>query len=197
VTDRVEGRPLDDAELLARARRGDVHAYGELVDRYRQMAFRTAYVITRSSADAEDAAQEAFVKAYYALGRFRDDAPFRPWLLRIVTNEALNRRRSASRREAVALRLADRRPGDAAPSPEAAALEGELRQAVLAAVERLPERDRLVIAYRYFLDLGEAETAYALGVRPGTVKSRLSRALARLRAQIPDPRDERMEAVDG
>jgi RNA polymerase sigma-70 factor (ECF subfamily) len=197
VTDRVEGRPLDDAELLARARRGDVHAYGELVDRYRQMAFRTAYVITRSSADAEDAAQEAFVKAYYALGRFRDDAPFRPWLLRIVTNEALNRRRSASRREAVALRLADRRPGGAPPSPEAAALEGELRQAVLAAVERLPERDRLVIAYRYFLDLGEAETAYALGVRPGTVKSRLSRALARLRAQIPDPRDERMEAVDG
>jgi RNA polymerase sigma factor (sigma-70 family) len=197
VTDRVEGRPLEDAELVPRARRGDVHAYAELVERYRHVAFRTAYLVTRSSADAEDAAQEAFVKAYYALGRFREDAPFRPWLLRIVTNEARNRHRSARRREGLAVRLAEARLGDAAPSPEAAALEDETRRVLLAAVERLPERDRLVIAYRYFLQLSESETAHALGVRSGTVKSRLSRALARLRAQVPDLEDLRMEAIDG
>jgi RNA polymerase sigma factor (sigma-70 family) len=185
MTDRVEGRPLQDVDLARLARDGDVHAYGELVERYREVAFRTAWLITRSTADAEDAAQEAFVKAYYALGRFRAGESFRPWILRIVANEAKNRRRSAGRRERLALRVAgERGQGDAAPSPETAAVEVEQRQDLLAALERLPERDRLVVACRYLLELSEAETAEALGVRPGTVKSRLSRALGRLRTQM-------------
>lgn len=162
-----------------------MRAYGELVERYREVAFRTAWLITRSSADAEDAAQEAFVKAYYALARFRAGEAFRPWILRIVSNEAKNRRRSASRRERLTLRLADDRgSGDAAPSPEAAVLGGERRQALVAGLERLPERERLVVTYRYLLELSEAETAQALGIRPGTVKSRLSRALERLRQEM-------------
>ena len=185
MTDRVEGRPLEDVELARRAMDGDVHAYGELVERYREVAFRTAWLITRSSADAEDAAQEAFVKAYYALARFREGEAFRPWILRIVSNEAKNRRRSAGRRERLALRLADDPgSGDAAPSPEAAVVGLEARQALLAGLEQLPDRDRLVVAYRYLLELSEAETASALGIRPGTVKSRLSRALDRLRRQM-------------
>jgi RNA polymerase sigma-70 factor (ECF subfamily) len=182
----VEGRPLDDAGLIELAQHGDVRAYGELVERYREVAFRTAYLIARNAADAEDAAQDAFVKAYYALDRFRSPEPFRPWILRIVSNEARNRRRSAGRRERLALRLSERRgPGDAAPSPDAAAIADESRATLLAAIETLPERDRLVIGYRYLLDLSEAETAVTLGVRPGTVKSRLSRALERLRAALP------------
>jgi RNA polymerase sigma-70 factor (ECF subfamily) len=182
----VEGRPLEDAELIELAKDGDVRAYGELVERYREVAFRAAYLIARNAADAEDAAQDAFVKAYYALGRFRSSEPFRPWLLRIAANEARNRRRSAGRRDRLALRLMERRgPGDAAPSPDAAAIRGESRAELLAALESLPERDRLVIGCRYLLDLSEAETAAALGVRPGTVKSRLSRALTRLRAALP------------
>jgi RNA polymerase sigma-70 factor (ECF subfamily) len=194
----VEGRPLDDAGLIELAQHGDVRAYGELVERYREVAFRTAYLIARNAADAEDAAQDAFVKAYYALDRFRSPEPFRPWILRIVSNEARNRRRSAGRRERLALRLSERRgPGGAAPSPDAAAIADESRApllaaiadesraTLLAAIETLPERDRLVIGYRYLLDLSEAETAVALGVRPGTVKSRLSRALERLRAALP------------
>ncbi len=185
MTDRVEGRPLEDVELARRARDGDVHAYGELVERYREVAFRTAWLITRSSADAEDAAQDAFVKAYYALARFRKGEAFRPWILRIVSNEAKNRRRSAGRRERLTLRLADDPgSGGAAPSPEAAVLGREARQALLAGLERLPDRDRLVVAYRYLLELSEAETASALGIRPGTVKSRLSRALDRLRSEM-------------
>jgi RNA polymerase sigma-70 factor (ECF subfamily) len=182
----VEGRPLEDAELVELARDGDVRAYGELVERYREVAFRTAYLIARNAADAEDAAQDGFVKAYYALDRFRLGEPFRPWILRIVSNEARNRRRSAGRRERLALRLATHRgPGDAAPSPAVAAMANETRAALLAALESLGERDRLVIGYRYLLELSEAETAAALGVRSGTVKSRLSRALARLRASLP------------
>jgi RNA polymerase sigma-70 factor (ECF subfamily) len=82
---------VDDAGLIELAKDGDVRAYGELVERYREVAFRTAYLIARNAADAEDAAQEAFVKAYYALGRFRAGEPFRPWLLRIAANEARNR----------------------------------------------------------------------------------------------------------
>jgi len=186
----VEGRPLDDAELVERAQDGDVAAFGQLVEHYREAAFRTAWMITRSSADAEDAAQDAFVKAFYALARFRRGEAFRPWILRIVSNEARNRRRSAGRRERLALRAErERGPGDAAPSPEAASLARDDRERLLAALERLPERDRLVIAYRYLLELSEAETAEALGVRTGTVKSRLSRGLERLRAAMEVPAD--------
>jgi RNA polymerase sigma factor (sigma-70 family) len=204
----VEGRPLDrseDDELIERAKHGDVRSYEQLVERYQGIAVRTAYLVTRASQDAEDAAQEAFVKAYYALPRFRDGAPFRPWLLRIVTNEASNRVRSARRRERLALRVAERdRPsGDAAPSPEAAALELERDRVLLDAVARLPRRDQQVIGYRYFLDLSEAEMAQALGVRPGTIKSRLSRAMGRLRRLLgdlgptADPEDRISKANDG
>src|SRR5262245_49410140 len=164
MTDRVEGRPLEDvefarpedAELVERAREGDVSAYGELVERYREVAFRTAWVITRSSADADDAAQDAFVKAFYALGRFRAGEAFRPWILRIVSNEAKNRRRSTGRRERLTVRLErDRGSGGAAPSPETAAIGLERREALLGAIDRLPQREGLVVTYRYLLELSE------------------------------------------
>jgi len=182
----VEGRPLDEQELVEQARGGDARAYEVLVRRYQDLAFRTAWVIA-GGADAEDAAQEGFVKAWYALPRFRAGSPFRPWLLAIVANEARNRRRSGRRQDDLALRVAEDRPsGDAAPSPEAAALAGEQRRLLLAAVSRLAEPDRQVIACRYFLELSEAEMAAALGCRRGTVKSRLSRALGRLRAALAE-----------
>jgi RNA polymerase sigma-70 factor (ECF subfamily) len=187
----VEGRPLDESEVVEQARRGDVAAYESLVRQYQALAFRTAFLITREPGEAEDAAQEAFVKAYFALDSFRPGAPFRPWLLRIVANEATNRRVAAGRRSGLALRANDNRPsGDAAPSPEAAVLVAERRALVLRALEGLREEDRLVIAYRYFLDLSEAEMAAALDCPRGTVKSRLSRALERLRARLADGRGE-------
>jgi RNA polymerase sigma-70 factor (ECF subfamily) len=181
----VVDRPLDEAELVARAQHGDLRAWETIVRRYQGIAFRTAYLLCGSAADAEEASQDGFVKAYRALGRFRRSAPLRPWLLKIVANEARNRRRAAGRREALALRAADQdRPGDAVPSPEAALLAGEERTSLLAAVNALAEEHRLAIACRYFLDLSEEETAAALGVRRGTVKSRLSRALERLRESL-------------
>jgi RNA polymerase sigma-70 factor (ECF subfamily) len=183
----VVGRPRDEAELVARAQRGDEDAYEELVRMHQEIAFRVAYVHTGSAADAEEAAHDGFVKAFRALRRFRRGHPFRPWLLAIVANEARNRRRSAARRQALALRAADQiRPGDAAPSPEAAMLESDRRAQLLEAVGRLSDEHRLVVACRYFLDLSEEETASALGIRRGTVKSRLSRALERLREEAGD-----------
>jgi RNA polymerase sigma factor (sigma-70 family) len=181
-TDTVEDRPLDEQKLVDRAKRGELDAYEEIVRAHQAIAFRTAWVITGSAADAEEAAQDAFVKAHAALPRFRPGAPFRPWLLTIVANEARNRARAAGRRERLALRAREeRRPGGAVPPPEAALLVAERRDELLAALGRLSEADRQAIACRYFLELSEAETAAALGCARGTVKSRLSRALNRLR----------------
>ena len=161
-------------------------AYEELVRRHQEVAVRAAHLIAPDG-DAEDACQEAFVKAYAALGRFRTGSPFRPWLLRIVTNEARNRRRSAVRRTGLALRAAEDRPsGDAAPSPESAVLAHESQAALLKAINGLRDEDREVIGARYLLDMSEAETAEALGLPTGTVKSRTSRALVRLRTVLAE-----------
>jgi RNA polymerase sigma factor (sigma-70 family) len=186
-TNSVGSRPLEDRELIERARGGDVGAYEALVRRYQDVAVRAAYVVV-GAGEAEDAAQEAFVKAYRALGRFRLDEPFRPWLLQIVTNEARNRRRASGRRTALALRAADDPPGGAAPSPESAALEDEERRTLVEVLNGMDEADRELIACRYFLELAESEIAETLGIPRGTVKSRLSRAMARLRARMGDHR---------
>jgi RNA polymerase sigma factor (sigma-70 family) len=180
----VEGRPLTDAALVERARDGDASAFGELVTRYRGVATRVARVVA-PGADLEDAVQEAFVKAWFALPRFRAGAPFRPWVCRIVANEAKNRARSARRRDALALRAASA-PGGAAPSPEAVLLERDDAEALVRAMNRMKPDDRLVLAYRWLLEMSEAEMADALGVAPGTVKSRLSRAMTKLRSQLAE-----------
>jgi RNA polymerase sigma factor (sigma-70 family) len=181
----VVSRPPTEDELVERARRGDGVAFGALTRDHQELAFRTAYLITRNAAEAEDAAQAALVKAFYALPRFRRGAPLRPWLLAIVANEARNRLRSGARRESLALRAAHDAPaGDAAPSPEGALLASEERAGLLAALDALAADDRLVLSCRYLLELSEEETATVLSLPRGTVKSRTSRALARLRQHL-------------
>jgi RNA polymerase sigma-70 factor, ECF subfamily len=184
----VVGRPPDnEAALIARAQQGDTVAYGSLVRAHQDIAFRVACLAGGSAADAEEAAQEGFVKAWRALPRFRAGSPFRPWVLAIVANEARNRRRAAGRRAGLALRAAEhaeRSAGGAGAgaSPETLVLAGARRETLLAALAALDERDRAVLTCRYLLELSEEETAAALGCRRGTVKSRTSRALERLRA---------------
>jgi len=178
----------DDAEAAARARDGDLDAFEVLVARYAVVAHRTAALLGGGD-DAPDIVQEAFVKAFRGLPGFHPDAPFRPWLLKIVANETRNVQRSAHRRAGAHLRLASeaaRSPAGADPSPELAALAAERRARLLAGVRGLPERDQLVITCRYFLELDEAETAAVLGWPRGTVKSRLSRALRRLRLHLDE-----------
>ncbi|MGH7721806.1 MAG: RNA polymerase sigma factor [Candidatus Dormibacteria bacterium] len=181
----MEGRPLDEAELIVRAAGGDEEAYAQLVMRHSDLAFRTAFLLTGSAAEAEEAAQDGFLAAHSALPRFRAPAPFRPWLLRIVANAARNRRRASVRRTRVELRLADTlERGGAAPSPEAEVEAAEERAALLRAVASLNHADRQVVWCRYFLELDVAETAAVLSCAAGTVKSRLSRALGRLRERM-------------
>ena len=173
----------DEQRLIAAAKAGDQNAYAKLLERHQAVAFRAACLITGSAAEAEDATQEACVKAWLALRRFRPDAPFRPWLVRIAINEARNRRRGAGRRATLVLRVSPS-AAESAPSAETEALAGEERARLASAVGLLREDDQLVIAARYFLGLSEAETATALGLRRGTVKSRLSRALGRLQTEL-------------
>ena len=183
----VEARPVDDTELVMRARDGDAAAYERLVERHADVAFRVAYVLTRSAADAEEAAQDGFLKAHRALGRFRPGSPWRPWLLGIVANEARNRRRAAGRRTRLELRAAETAPPAAgAPSSESVVLMAERDARLRAALATLAEPDREVLYLRFFLDLPEAEMAAVLDCRPGTVKSRLSRSLARLRTILEE-----------
>ncbi|TML90939.1 MAG: RNA polymerase sigma factor [Actinobacteria bacterium] len=178
----MEGRPLEERELVLRAQRGDARAYEEIVRTHQQIAFRVAYLVTGNAAEAEDAAQEGFIKAWRAFGRFKPELPVRPWLLQIVANEARNRRRSAGRRAQLALR-AERAalPGATAPSPEHAVVDAAERQRLLEALDGLPDDARLVLSCRFLLGLSEEETAATLDVKRGTVKSRTARALDRLK----------------
>lgn len=174
---------IGDTEAIAAARRGDHEAFCALVARYQEVAFRTAFLVVRDAALAEDVAQEAFVRAYQNLGSFREGEPFRPWVLRIVTNLALNEVRSRSRRRGLIERVARFRQ-ETQPAPEREAELDEERQLLWHAINELREEDRVVLYLRYFLDLPEREIALAIGHPPGTVKSRLNRASGRLRQVI-------------
>lgn len=169
-----------DDELVRRAKRGEIAAYERLVRRHQTVAVKTAIFLGAGDA-AEDAAQEAFFAGWRALERFDPSRPFRPWILRIVTNEVRSRQRTAQRREAILTRHSHDISPEDAESGDLVAAKAETSRAVLAAIARLPEVHRAVVTYRYLLELSESETAAALGCPTGSVKSRLSRAMARLR----------------
>ena len=172
-----------DGELVARARRGDLDAFEELVRRNESTAIRVASVVC-GSAGAEDAVQEGFIRAFRSLGRFDTARPFRPWLLRIVVNTAKNRVRAERRYLDLTLRAPVTDTSDDA-GPDAVMAE-ERRAALADALARLPARDRVMLACRWFEDMSEREIAAMLRIRPGTVKSRLSRAMARLRVELQE-----------
>jgi RNA polymerase sigma-70 factor, ECF subfamily len=170
-----------DERLVLEARKGDIDAFSALIERYRARALRLAYGIAGD--EAEDAVQEAFVKAFRNLVTFRSDAAFRPWLFTIVANEARNRRRSRARRTRIELRVAAR-PEPIGAGTDDLAIQSERRQRLVDAVAELPERYREVVALRYFAELAENETAAVLSCPLGTAKSRLSRALDLLRVSL-------------
>ncbi|MFJ8820221.1 RNA polymerase sigma factor [Streptomyces sp. NPDC102467] len=174
--------------MIARVRAGEPEAYAELVHAFTGVALRAA-VALGAGADAEDVVQQSFFKAYCSLGRFRDGSAFRPWLLKIVANETRNTVRTAGRQRSVAGREAAMVEADPlipeTADPAVAAVEIERRSELLRALERLSEEHRLVVTYRYLLEMDESETAQALGWPRGTVKSRLNRALRKLGQLLP------------
>jgi RNA polymerase sigma factor (sigma-70 family) len=187
-------RAIDDAEAVARARAGDLDAYTVLVARYTMRAHRAAFLLGAGE-DTDDVVQEAFVKAFRHLSRFRAGERFGPWLLRIVANETKNLTRSRRRREALALRLC---PAESAGTATGGlvdeVLAAERRAGLLAAVNALPDKERQVLVCRYFLELSEAETAQVLAWPLGSVKSRTSRALSRLRGLLVPLEQDRVSS---
>jgi RNA polymerase sigma-70 factor (ECF subfamily) len=169
--------------LVRRACAGDAEAYGDLTRLHHGAALRVATVVLGATEGADDVVQQAVERAWRSLDRFDVDRPFRPWLLRIVANAARNDRRGRGRRAALATRAAVSvgRAGTQVATPEELAIDAEERRMVLEALSSLNQADRLVIALRHFEDLTEVEMSEVLGCRPGTVKSRLSRAMVRLR----------------
>jgi len=174
-----------EPEFLARAIGGDHEAYAQLVRPYERVAYRVAAAITGGSADAEEAMQNGFVKAYRSLHRFRVGAAFRPWLLRIVVNEAHNVLRAERRHVRLATRAAEQHEPAVAGADEAV-LGREEVESVLGSLARLPEADRLALALRYFAELPDGEAAALAGTSTEAYRVRLVRARKRLQALLEE-----------
>jgi len=183
VTEERSSADARDGEDIRAAAEGDLEAFGRVVERYQHVALRAAWLVVRDEATAQDVCQEAFLRAHRSLARFRADAPFRPWLLTIVTNVARNTVRAESRRGGMWSRLT-RTVRLVQSGPERAVERAEGRDALLEAIALLPGEDQDVIHLRYFLELPEAEVGDALGIPTGTAKSRLNRARRHLREVI-------------
>lgn len=186
---------MNEIEQIARATQGDAMAWAELVRQHQEAVFRLAYLLLGDADDAADVAQEVFLRAWRGLGRFDAGRPLRPWLLEITRNQCFNWRRSARRYLAALGRWGATQPVRADPGEQFTQVWQAT--ALWQAVRRLRPPDQEVIYLRCFLELSVEETAAALQVAPGTVKSRLSRALERLRnlieRDLPGLREEVVE----
>lgn len=173
---------MDEATLIRLAAHGDATAWEPLVLSHQQAVFRLSYLLLGDSDDAEDVAQETFLRAWKHLGRFDVTRPLRPWLLSIAANLASNRRRSAGRYIAALTRAFRAEPS--LPSIEDKTAQHTEAHELWKAVQTLNIPDQQIVYLRYFLDLSVAETAETLQIAEGTVKSRLNRALEKLRHVI-------------
>jgi len=174
-----------DSDLVSRAAGGDPAAFQALVERHRSMVYRVAYQFAGNHHDAEDIAQEVFIKVYRSLDRFRQDAQLTSWLYRIVMNACIDHRRrhapptAAPFGEEAAQRLLN--TPEETPGPEARAYAGELGQVLESEIARLPNGQRIVFIMRHHQGLKLSEIADALGLAEGTVKRQLHAAVHRLR----------------
>ncbi len=191
---------MDEAALIAEARRGDMDAFNRLVLAHQSKAFNLAYRITGDGESAGDATQEAFLSAYRSLNSYRGGS-FRAWLLRIVTNACYDELRRRKRRPAESLEeIEEASPtGDgiaavdlsSAPrdGPEASAERAEVTRAIERCLGSLSSEFRTVVILADILALDYAEVATAMGTPVGTVRSRLARARARLRSCLEASRE--------
>lgn len=180
------GRPGDETDLIRAAQHGDGKAFAELVRRYQRAIYRVAYALTRNASDADDLAQETFVRAYQALGRFRLGEPIYPWLARICTNQAFTLFRRRRRRPETPLEplVEAGMQWGADDDPARAAEEREGRQHLQRAFEKLSPEHRAVLTLRVVDDMPYESIAKTLTIPIGTVMSRLSRARAELKLHM-------------
>ncbi len=165
--------------MIRQAQQGETAAWETLVRQHQEAVFRLAYLLLRDAHEAEDVAQEAFVRAFVALDKFDGERPFKPWLLQITRNLAKNRLRSLSRYWAMIKQYWQQEP---VPEPDSMTQDESVQ--LWQAVQRLRPNAQEVIYLRYFLEMSEQETAVALNIPAGTVKSRLHRALKQLKVVI-------------
>jgi RNA polymerase sigma factor (sigma-70 family) len=178
----------DEAAAIAAAQQGDLPAFNQIVLQYQGLAYNVAYRILSDADGAADATQDGFIKAFQRIGQYRGGS-FRAWLLRIITNTCYDTLRSKKRRPTVSLEKEDEEDDseydstllDAAERPDEYALRRELAAGIQAAIEQLPEDQRTVLILCDIEGMDYQEIADTTGVALGTVKSRLSRARARLR----------------
>jgi len=175
----VEGRPPEEEDLVARAQRGDVDAYEQLVRAYQRIAFRIAFLLSGNASDAEEAAQDGFVDAWRSLTQYRGDASFRAWLARIVTRRCLDV--VAARRPTVELPPVLEQPGG---DVGARAEERDRLRALVEAILALPPDARAALVLREFQGLSYAEVGEALGASLPAVKGRIHRARLELAAMM-------------
>jgi RNA polymerase sigma-70 factor (ECF subfamily) len=187
---------VDESTLVRHAANGDAAAWEPLVLAHQEAVFRLSYLLLGDPDDAEDVAQETFLRAWNHLKRFDPTRPLRPWLLSIASNLASNRRRSAGRYLAALTRAFRNEPASADSIEEKSAQHMEASD-LWKAVRNLSMPDQQIIYLRYFLDLPVTETAEVLQVAEGTVKSRLSRALERLRGIIKQDFPVLAEGLEG
>ena len=174
---------MEESNLIQRATLGDAAAWEPLMLAHQEPVFRLAYLFLGDPDDAEDITQETFLRADHNLKRFDSTRPLRPWLLSIAANLAKNRHRSAARYLAALTRSFRAEPSTAL-GVEGHATHNQDADQLWKAVRRLNADDQQIIYLRFFLDLSTAEAAQALSVAEGTVKSRLNRAVGRLRVVI-------------
>ena len=175
---------MDEPELIRLARQGDSAAWETLARAHQEAAFRLAYLLLADADQAEDVAQEAFIRAFQKLDRFDLSRSFRPWLLGITANLARNRRRSFARYLAALQRFKHEEIRQVSNNIEKKASRHMEAEALWGAIRRLSVEDQQVIYLRHFLNLSVSEAADTIGVAEGTVKSRLHRALIRLQDLI-------------
>jgi RNA polymerase sigma-70 factor, ECF subfamily len=177
-----------DTDLISRAAGGDASAFQALVERHRSMVYRVAYQFAGNHHDAEDIAQEVFIKVYRSLDRFRQDAQLSSWLYRIVMNACIDHHRrhsptgSAPFGEEAAHRMLN--TPEETPGPEERAYAGELGTVLESAIADLPKGQRIVFVMRHHQGLKLCEIADALGLAEGTVKRQLHAAVHRLRQAL-------------
>lgn len=177
---------MEDAEAVARLKRGDIGGLEALVRRYHTQAAQAAYLIVGDWARAEDVAQTAFVTAYERISTFDSARPFKPWFLRSVVYSAL---KVAHARRDVSFEMHSESGTGEIPSPEPGVAEmleaAETREEVLVALDRLSPGQRATVVMKYYLDLSDAEVSERLDVPQGTVRRRLHDARKRLRKLLP------------
>ena len=178
--------PDREAALVRSAQGGDEAAFGEIVHHFQRSIYRVAYALTRNASDADDLAQETFVRAYQAIGRFRAGEPLYPWLSRIAVNQAFTLFRRRRRRPETSIEpLAEAgRQWAADDDPAERAAESQQHERLTAAFAELSPEHQAVLTLRVVEDLSYDEIARTLGVPVGTVMSRLSRARADLRTRF-------------